>query len=52
MMLADELYPDNFRDVKKTLVVQDPMNVFSTLLAELLIGSELLGLLVFGLQFV
>ena len=51
-MPADELRLDDFWDVKKALVVQDPVNVFSALLAKLLISSELLGLLVFGLQFV
>ena len=51
-MPTDELYPDNFRDIKKALVVQDPINVFPALLAELLIGPELPALLIFGLSFV
>ena len=47
-----KLYPNDFRDVKEALVVQNPINIVSALLAELLISIELLGLLVFDLQFV
>ena len=50
-MPADELYPDNFRDVEKALVMQDLINIFPALLAKLLISSELPGLLVFILEF-
>ena len=50
-MPADELCPDDFQNVEETFVVQDPINVFSALLAKLLIGSELPGLLVFILKF-
>ena len=49
-MPTDKLCLDNFRDVKKALVVQDPINIFPALLDELLIGLEFSGLLVFGLQ--
>ena len=52
MMPADELCPENFRDIRKAIVMQDPINVFPSLPAKLLIGFELLSLLVFDLQFV
>ena len=55
-MSADELRPDNFQDVKEALVVQDAVDVVSALLAKLLVGllvgPQLPGLLVLGLQFV
>ena len=50
-MLAEKLRSDDFRDVGEALVVQHAANIFSALLAKLLIGFQLLGLLVFGLQF-
>ena len=50
-MPINELCPDNFRDIRKTLVVQDPVNVFYALLAKLLISLEFLGLLIFYLEF-
>ena len=50
-MLVDELYLNDFWDVKKTLIMQDPINVFFALLAKLLIGFELPGLFVFILEF-
>ena len=49
-MPADVLYPDSFQDIKKAPVMQDPINVFTALLAKLLIGLKLLCLLVFDLQ--
>ena len=52
MVPTDKFCLDDFRDVKKALVVQHAVNVFPVLLANLLIGLELPGLLVFGLQFV
>ena len=50
-MPADELCLNNFWDKKKTLVVQNLVNVFSALLAKLMIGFELLDLFVFILEF-
>ena len=50
-MPADELYPDNLWDIEEVLVVQDPISVFSALLAKLFIGPEFLSLLVFILEF-
>ena len=50
MMPTNKFCPDDFRDVKKTLVVQNPINVVPALLAELLVGSQLLGLLIFILK--
>ena len=51
-MLINELCPDNFRDGKEVLMMQNPVNVFSALLTGLSISFELLGLLLFSLQFV
>ena len=51
-MPADELRSDDFQDIREALVVQHVVDVFPTLLAELLIGPQLPSLLVFGLQFV
>ena len=55
-MPADELCPDDFRDVGEALMVQHTVNVVPALLAELLVGMlvgpQLPGLLVIGLQFV
>ena len=55
-MSADELRPDDFRDVGEALVVQNAVNVVSALLVELLVGllvgPQLPGLLVPDLQFV
>ena len=51
-MPANKLCPDNFRDVREALVVQNPINVVSALLAEFLVGPQLPGLFVLNLQFV
>ena len=51
-MPTNKLYPDDFRDVREALVVQNPINVVPALLAKLLIGPQLPGLFVLGLQFV
>ena len=51
VMPADELYPDDFWNIREALVVQDPVNVFLALLAKLLISLEFLSLLVFLLKF-
>ena len=50
-MPTDELYPNNFLDIKKVLMVQNPINIFLALLAKLLIGFEFLDLLIFILKF-
>ena len=50
-MPADELCPDDFRDIREALVVQDSVNVFPALLVELLIGLNYLGLVIFILKF-
>ena len=52
VMPTNKLCLDNFRDIRKALVVQNPINIISALLAELLISFEFLSLLVFDLQFV
>ena len=52
MVPANELCLDNFRDVGKALVVQHAVNILPALLAGLLVGPQLPGLLVVGLQFV
>ena len=52
MMPVDELYLDDFRDIREVLIVQNPIDVVPALLAKLFISPELPGLLVFGLQFV
>ena len=52
MIPADELWLDYFWDVEEVLVMQHIVDIISALLAELLISLELLGLLVFRLQFV
>ena len=52
LMPTYKLYPDDFWDVGEALVVQNFIDIVSALLAELLFSPELLGLLVFGLQFV
>ena len=52
MMPTNKLCLDDFRDVEETLVVQNPINIVPALLAELLIGPQLPGLPVLGLQFV
>lgn len=46
-MIAGELCPDNFRNIKKTLVVQDPIDV---ILAFWVPYFDFLGLFVFSLQ--
>ena len=51
MMPADEPCPNNFRDVKEALVMQDCVNVFPVLLAKLLISPKFPGLLVFLQEF-
>ena len=51
-MPTNKLCPDDFRDVGEALVVQNPINVVPALLAKLLVGSQLPGLLVLSLQFV
>ena len=51
-MPTNKLYPDDFRDVGEALMVQNSIDVIPTLLAELLVGLQLPGLLVLGLQFV
>ena len=51
-MPANKLCLDDVRDVGETLVVWHAVDVFSGLLAELLIGPQLPGLLVFSLQFI
>ena len=52
VMLTNKLCLDDFRDVEEALVVQNPIDVVPALLAELLVGPQLSGLFVFGLQFV
>ena len=52
VMPTNKLYPDDFRDVREALVVQNSIDVVPALLAELLVGPQLPGLLVLGLQFV
>ena len=49
MMLANKLCLDNYRDVKKALVVQNAVTVIPALLAKLLVDFQLPSLLVFGL---
>ena len=51
MVPANELCLDDFRDVGEALVMQHAVNVFLALLARLLVGPQLPGLLVFSLQF-
>ena len=46
-MPTNKFCPDDFRDVGKALVVQNPIDVVPALLAKLLVGPQLLGLLVF-----
>ena len=52
VMSTNKLCPDDFRDVREAQVVQNPIDVVLALLAELLVGLQLPGLLVLGLQFV
>ena len=49
MMLADELYLEDFRDIEDALVLQDPINVIPDFWV---LYTGLSGLLVFDLQFV
>ena len=49
-MPTNKLYPDDFRDVGKALVVQNPIDVVPALLAKLLVGLQLSGLLIFILK--
>ena len=55
-MPTNKLCPDDFRNVREALVVQNPIDVVQALLAELLVrllvGFQLPGLLVLDLQFV
>ena len=55
-MPTNKFCPDDFWDVWEALVVQDAVNIVPALLAELLVGllvgPQILGLLVLGLQFV
>ena len=51
MVFADKLCLNNFWDVRKALVMQNTINVFPALLAELLIGLKFSSLLVFILKF-
>ena len=50
VMPINKLCPDNFQDVGEALVMQNPINVVPALLAELLVGLQLPGLLVFILK--
>ena len=50
VMPTNKLCPDDFRDVGQALVVQNPINVVPALPAELLVGPQLPGLLVFILK--
>ena len=52
VMPTNKLCPEDFRDVGEAPVMQNPIDVVSALLAELLVGPQLPGLLVLGLQFV
>ena len=52
VMPTNKLCPDDFRDIGEALVVQNFIDVVPALLAELLVGPQLSGLLVLGLQFV
>ena len=49
VMPTNKLCPDDFRDVGEALVVQHAVDVVPALLAELLVGPQLLSLLVLGL---
>ena len=49
-MPADKLCPDNFREIREALVVQDLIIVFSALLTKLLISPEFMSVCVFVLQ--
>ena len=49
-MLVDELCSDDFRDIRKVLVVQDVINVFPVLFIQLF-RSEFLSLRIFFLEF-
>ena len=51
MLPADKFCLDNFGDVKEALVVQHAVNVFSALLAKLLISLKFSSLLIFILKF-
>ena len=50
VMPISKLYPDDFRNVREALVVQNPINVVPALLAKLLVVPQLPGLLVFILK--
>ena len=50
VMPTNKLCPDDFRDVREALVVQNPINVIPALLAKLLVGFQVPGLLVFILK--
>ena len=48
-MPANKLYPDNFKDINKTLMVQDIINLFLALFTILLIDPEFASLFIFAL---
>ena len=48
-MPTNELWPENFWDIKKALVVQYIINIFSVLFAKLLISPKLENLFIFAL---
>ena len=52
VMPTNKICPDDFRGVGEALVVQNPIDVVPALLAKLLVGLQLPGLFVLGLQFV
>ena len=49
MMPTNKICPDDFRDVREALVVQNLIDVVPVLLAKLLVGPQLSGFLVLGL---
>ena len=55
-MPTNKFCSDDFRDIGEALMVQHAVNIVPALLAELLlgllVGSQLPGLLILGLQFV
>ena len=50
VMPTNKLCPNDFRDIKEALVMQNLIDVVPALLAELLVGPQLPGLLVFILK--
>ena len=51
-MPTNKVCPNDFRDVREALVVQNPIDVVPALLAKLLVGPQFSGLFVLSLQFV